>query len=176
VIADGGIDCHIFLADFSGGPIGRLDTLLASAVAKMGPHHIERPAQIHGRWTARQQRIVCAIKRLIRRVVCHRQANAISGRSADERRAAHLHGFDRRYGGSQIAQIDDLEPVRQQGLVNNPDRSAIVREPDCPVGLAVHTHEAVIPEAAWRAYVWAAGRCGGGKWPALSDGAHEIFL
>ena len=140
MIADGGIDCDVLIANFGGAPVRCFDALLAPAIAQMGPHHIERPAQIHRGRTALQQGIVCAIKGLIRCVLCHRQANAISGRSADERRAAHLHGFDRGYGGRQIAQIDDLESVRQQSLVDYPNRSAIVRHPDCAVRLAVHTH------------------------------------
>ncbi len=148
VIADGGIDCDVFLADFRGAPVRRFDALLAPAIAKMGPHNIECPAQIHRGRTARQQHIVSAIERLIRCVGRHCQANAVGGRSADERRAAHLHGFDRGHRGSQIAQIDDLEPVRQQGLINNPDRSAVVREPDCAVEFSVHAHGVVIPETA----------------------------
>ena len=62
VIANGGIDCDVFLADFSGAPVRRLDTLLAPAITKMGPHYIERPAQIHGGRTARQQRLVSLIE------------------------------------------------------------------------------------------------------------------
>src|SRR5207249_3880315 len=77
---------------------------------------------------------------LIGRSLAQRQAYAVRGRGADQRRAAHLHGLDRAGGVLDGLERGDRELVRQFRLVDDLHRPTVRRDPDGAICLAADVH------------------------------------
>ena len=86
-------------------------------------HLLQRPAQVDGRRALLRRDGDGAVERLVGGILAQRQGDAIGGRGADQRRAAHLHGQD---GARRVLQPSSATTVtklvRQPRLVDDLDR------------------------------------------------------
>ena len=144
--ADGAVGRDVGVGELGGALVGGGGTGRPRQVADGGAHLVERPAQVDGGGALPGQMGDGAVEALVGGVRAQRQAHAIGGRDADQRRAAHLHGEDGPGGVIERLERDDDELVRQPRLVDDVDRPAVVREPDRAIGFAVDVHE--LPRAA----------------------------
>ena len=141
VLADARVDLDVVLANLGGAFVGGRDALVARQVADGVAHLIERPAQVDGGGPLRRQQGNGAIDRLVGGVGAQRQADAVGGRGPDQRRAAHLHGLDRRGRVLHGLERHDRQLVRQPGLVDDLDRPPVRRQPDRAPRLALDVHD-----------------------------------
>ena len=121
MFADAAAGLDVLVADFGGAGPGGLVPAGRGQRANGLVHLRERPGQVHRRWSCRKQAFDRRIEPGVRSVLAQRQADAIGGRGADQRRAAHLHGPDRMGGLLEAGQPRDLDGVGQQGLVDDLD-------------------------------------------------------
>ena len=73
--------------------------------------------------------------------MAQRQANAVGGGGADQRRAADQHGADRVRGLLERGEARRDESMRQCCLVDDADGPAVGLEPDAAHRLAVDFHD-----------------------------------
>ena len=95
VLADGAAHLDILVRDLRGLRPGDRGALLARMVAQHVAHALQRPAQIDRGRPRLGEHVVRAVERLVRRILAHRERDAVSRRRADQRRAAHDHRLDR---------------------------------------------------------------------------------
>ena len=140
MLADTAAGLHVVVADLGCAPVGRRDAFEVRQVLHAEPHLLQRPAQVDGGGALLGQIRRRAVYSLVGRILPYRHGEAVGGRGADQRRAAHLHRQDRARGLLHRFERDDGERVRQQRLVDDFHRPAVGREPDGAVGLAVDFH------------------------------------
>ncbi len=120
--------------------IGRRAPLPRSQLGQPPPHPLHRPAQVDRRGTGGADAFTGVIERSVGGVLVHRQGHAIGRRRADQRRAAHHHVPDGGCGLIGRAQRDHLEPVGQQGLVDDVHPAPVGVQPDGAAFAAVGPH------------------------------------
>jgi hypothetical protein len=140
VPADGAVGRHVRLADLGRADVGSGEALLARQIADGVAHLVERPAQVDGGRTLRRQQLDGGVERLVRGVRAQGQAHAVGGGGTDQRSSAHLHGLDGAGSVFERLERDDLQLVRQPGLVDDLDGPAVFRQPDRAIGLALDVH------------------------------------
>ena len=93
--ADTQVDGDILIGDFAGAAQRRRDALGARPVAHRRRHLIERPFEIDRGRPRRQQLGIGALEIVVGGIRPQRQPHAVGRGRPDQRRAAHLHRFDR---------------------------------------------------------------------------------
>ena len=145
VLADAPVGLDVVLADLRRALVGCRQPSLPRQIAHRAQHLLQRPAQVDGGGALRGQQRDGAVDGLVGGVRAQRQANAVGGRGADQRRAAHLHGLNRARRVLDRLERRDRQLVRQLRLVDDLHRPAVRGEPDRAIGLAVDVHAAAPP-------------------------------
>ena len=128
------------IGELSGLRIGCPDALGERQGLHRFFHLLQRPTQIDGRGTGRSEQRASPFQPLIGRIGPEPQAHAIGCGGANERRAAHLHGFDRAGRIGECLQPHNFELMRQPRLIDDTDSRAAAIEPDGPVVNAADIH------------------------------------
>src|SRR5262249_28873299 len=140
VAADRAIDGDVLVADLGGTTVGGLKARGAWPVADRGHHFVERPFEVDGGRTSRQEPRIGAFERLVGRIGAQRQTDSICGGGADQGLAAHLHGGDCPLGIGEARKPRGDKAMRQLRLIDNADRPAVRFEPDGAGVFAVRLH------------------------------------
>ena len=124
VAADGGIHLHVFFSQRVGQRPGCIAALFGGQREQVPLHPLHRPGQVHGRGAGRLQVRAGGVEGRVRPITVGLQGHAISGRSADQRRAAQPHVADG--GEHRLGAVQGLEAqcVRQGALVDHHHRVA----------------------------------------------------
>ena len=107
-------------------------------------HLVERPAQVDRGRARFVQAVPDHVECGVGGIVGHLDGDAVGGRHADQRRAAHPHVADRRGDALDRADRLDAERMRQPALVDDVDGAAVLVQPDGAV-VAVSDFQATIP-------------------------------
>jgi hypothetical protein len=140
VAPDGLVGGHVLIADVCCAGIGRFQPVFAWQVAHTAEHFIERPHQVDGRGPGPAQAGVSRFQCFVRGIFAQGEAHAIGRGRADQGCAAYLHHLYGAGGVFKRFQRDDLELVRQPGLVDDVDPPAVRVQPDRAVMGAVDFH------------------------------------
>src|SRR3974390_2705000 len=143
-LIDGDVLVRDLLRAFERG----IGTFAARAVPPARHHFFERPFQIDGGRPGREQRLVGALERLIRRVRTQREPEAVGGRGAEQRRAAHLHRRNRARGVIEAREPCGHEAMWKLRLVYDADARSVRFQPDRAGRLTVDVHAAFLANYA----------------------------
>ena len=140
VPANGGVDAHVFFGNGVGRVPGQLLARSRRGRPQQRQHAVQRPHQVDGGGPGLTQRQRSRFNGFVAGVHVALQRQAIRGRGADQRRAAHPHVAD---GGDDVGhrlQPFGVQPVRQQALVDHHHRAAFAFSAQRAQGLAVDDH------------------------------------
>jgi hypothetical protein len=140
VLADGAVDRDVLVGDVVGPHPGGERPAVRFRRGDRGARLGQRPAQIDRGRSGGEQQVVGGCKAGVGGIGLHRQRHAIGGGGADQGRAAHPHGGNRLGGFLHGAQPRHLEDVRQQSLIDDLHRLAVVGGPDGAGGDTVNPH------------------------------------
>jgi hypothetical protein len=137
---DAAIERDILVADFHRQPAGGVGPCGSRKRRYVRTHAVERPAQIHGGGTRREQGGVGVRETGVRVIRPQCEPHAPSRGRADQRGAANQHGANRMRGVVEGTQPRDDEGVRQSRLVDDLDRLSVGGGPDRAGGAAGDVH------------------------------------
>ena len=126
MMADQSAGFDIFISHLCGFRIGCRHALRRRNPAQRLLHLAQRPVEIYGRWSCRGQRRAGAFQSGVGGIVLQRQANAVSSRDADQRRAANLHDFDGAGSVGKRLERERFKGVGKARLVDDADRTVAI--------------------------------------------------
>ncbi len=138
--ADGLVDGHVLIGNLVCAAQCRFGPLRTRPVAHGSQHLVERPFQIDRGRPRPDEHGTGAFQRFVGCIGAQSQPDAIGRSGPDQRRTAHLHGFDRTGRIFERGKPHSGKAMRQLRLVDNADACAVAFDPNAAHLLAVDFH------------------------------------